>query len=196
MKIQKEDIFFLKNDIKDHFKLISRLSDTQIFELIQVSKLITKSIKKNNIIFSCGNGGSASQSQHFVSELIGKFNKERTPLPAISLNADSSVLTCISNDFDYKNVFSRQIEGLGKKGDLLIVFSTSGNSVNINRALISAKSMGIFSIAFLGNNGGLAKKNCSQSIIVSSDKTARIQELHLLFIHLITNLMEKDLGFE
>jgi D-sedoheptulose 7-phosphate isomerase len=139
--------------------------------------------ESGNKILTAGNGGSAADALHLAEELIGRFEKNRRSLPAICLSADPTVLTCIANDYGYDNVFARQIEGLGKPGDLLIVFSTSGNSNNITHALETAKEKKMHSIALLGRNGGKANGIADISIVVPSESTARIQEIHTFVLH-------------
>jgi len=158
------------------------------------AKVIAKAIKNKNTVFWCGNGGSASESSHLAVELIGRFKANRRPLPSVSLNADSSAITCIANDFGYSEIFSRQLEGLGKKGDVLIVLSTSGKSENIIKVLHQAKAMGIISIALLGKGGGEALTLADFAITIESDETARIQEMHLLLGHTFCEYSEIALG--
>ena len=129
-------------------------------------------------------------------ELIGRFKNNRRPLPSISLNSDTSAITCIANDFGYEEIFSRQLEGLARSGDVLIVLSTSGNSENIVRVLQKAKEVGATSIALLGKDGGKAKDLADLKIIINSKETARIQEIHLLLGHTICEFAEMELGFE
>ena len=160
----------------------------------QCSKVIGHALKNDKLIFWCGNGGSAADSSHLAVELIGRFKNNRRSLPSISLNADTSAITCIANDFGYNEIFARQLEGLGKKGDVLIVLSSSGKSENIIRVLRKAKEMNITSIALLGKGGGLAVDLADLAIVVQSDETARIQELHLLLGHTLCEYAEIDLG--
>jgi D-sedoheptulose 7-phosphate isomerase len=157
--------------------------------------VITEALKANKTIFWCGNGGSAAESLHLAAELIGRFSGNRAPLSSVALNADIAALTCIANDFGYSQIFSRQLDGLGKKGDVLIVLSTSGKSENISNALIKAKELEIKSIAFLGKGGGEARDLADISFVIDSDETARIQEIHLFLGHLLCEIVEINLGF-
>jgi D-sedoheptulose 7-phosphate isomerase len=161
----------------------------------QAADSFTRCLQDSNTIFWCGNGGSASESSHLAVELIGRFKKNRRSLPSISLNADSAAITCIANDFGYDQIFSRQLEGLGKPGDVLVVLSTSGMSENINKALKQAKLMGVVSIALLGKGGGSAAALADYSIVIDSNETARIQEMHLLIGHTFCEYAEMELGF-
>ena len=158
------------------------------------SKIISEALRDNNTIFWCGNGGSAAESSHLAVEFIGRFKNNRRSLPSISLNADSAAITCIANDFGYEEIFARQLEGIAKKNDVLVVLSTSGNSKNILKALQRSRDLGVTSIGLLGKGGGEAVKLCDLSIVVNSDETARIQELHLLLGHVLCELAEIDLG--
>ncbi len=158
------------------------------------SKIISEALRHNNTIFWCGNGGSAAESSHLAVEFIGRFKNNRRSLPSISLNADSAAITCIANDFGYEEIFARQLEGIAKKNDVLVVLSTSGNSKNILKALQRSRDLGVTSIGLLGKGGGEAVKLCDLSIVVNSDETARIQELHLLLGHVLCELAEIDLG--
>lgn len=170
--------------------LVSKHGDT----FSRCSTIIGDALKNGNTIFWCGNGGSAAESSHLAVELIGRFKNNRRSLPSLSLNADTSAITCIANDFGYDEIFARQLEGLGKKSDVLIVLSSSGKSENILRALRQAKKMGITSIALLGKGGGEAVALSDFAIVIESDETARIQEMHLLLGHTLCEFAEIALG--
>jgi D-sedoheptulose 7-phosphate isomerase len=154
---------------------------------------ITKCIKNGNKIIIAGNGGSAADSQHFAAEFTGRYKLERIGIAAIALNTDSSALTAIGNDYGFNRVFSRQIEALGKKDDIFIGISTSGNSENIIKACNEAKKKGILTLGLLGKDGGLARSCFNKSIIVKSKDSARIQEAHIFIIHVICEEVEKKL---
>lgn len=149
----------------------------------RTGKLIVDRLRGGNTLFACGNGGSATDSMHLCEELVGRYRGDRRPLPAVSLNTDTSVLTCIANDYGYDVIFSRQIEALGKAGDILVGFSTSGNSANIYKAFEVAKAKGATTILLGGKDGGTIKAIADYSIIVPSNNTARIQELHTFILH-------------
>jgi phosphoheptose isomerase len=136
-------------------------------------------------IMACGNGGSASDAQHFAAELVGRYREERPALAALALNSDGAVLTCLANDYDYDRVFARQVEALGRPGDLLVGISTSGRSPSVVKALETARARGLGTAALLGRDGGPALAHADLSIIVADDETARIQEGHALLIHLL-----------
>jgi D-sedoheptulose 7-phosphate isomerase len=165
-------------------------------EFAASASIFSKALEQGNKIFWCGNGGSASESSHLAVELIGRFKNNRRPLPSISLNSDTSAITCIANDFGYDEIFARQLEGLAKQGDVLVALSTSGKSENILRALRKAKVLGVTTIALLGKGGGEALNLADHAIVVDSGETARIQEIHLLIGHTFCEFAEMEMGFE
>ncbi len=171
------------------------LSSNEI-KLEEASDLFNSTLQSGNTIFWCGNGGSASESSHLATELVGRFKENRISLPSISLNADTTALTCIANDFGYDEIFARQLQGLSKPGDLLIVLSTSGTSPNIIEVLKQARASNLKSIALLGKGGGSALELAEISILVPGTETARIQEVHLLIGHTLCELAEHSLGFQ
>lgn len=144
---------------------------------------IVHSLKHGGKLMTCGNGGSAADAMHLAEELVGRYHRERRALAAICLNADPTAITCICNDYGYENVFSRGIEALGKPGDVLVGFTTSGNSVNVIRAFEAAQKLGVITVLLAGKDGGQARGTCDQEIIVPSNNTARIQEVHTLVLH-------------
>ncbi len=162
--------------------------------ILIVSKVLAQSLLNGGTVFWCGNGGSASDSQHMAAELVGRFKRNRRPLRSMALNADTSVLTCVANDFSYENIFSRQLEAHGRSGDILVGISTSGQSENILKALKTAKDMGIATIGLLGKGGGDALAHIDHALVVPSDTTARIQESHILIGHILCELIEIELG--
>jgi D-sedoheptulose 7-phosphate isomerase len=174
--------------------LLSNLIDEHGEEFEICAKIFADTLRNGNTIFWCGNGGSASESSHLAVELIGRFKNNRNPLPSISLNSDSTVITCIANDFGYDQIYSRQLDGLAKPGDLLVALSTSGKSENIVDVLKMARSKGVTSISLLGKGGGTALQISDHSILIKSDETARIQEIHLLIGHTFCEFAEIDLG--
>ena len=162
-------------------------------KLIKVTNIIIECIENGGKILICGNGGSAADAQHFAAELVGRFKLERKGLPAIALTTDTSVLTCMGNDYGYDSIFSRQVEALGNKGDVLIGISTSGNSKNVILAVEEAKKQGLISIGLLGKNGGKLKDMVDEDITFNYSETARIQEHHLMTYHLISEFVEKEM---
>ncbi len=158
-------------------------------KIIRVINFCIKALKNKNKIIFCGNGGSAADSQHLCAELVSKFLKNRKPLPSVSLTTNTSTLTSIANDFDYKFIFSKQIEALGKKNDVLIAISTSGKSKNIIEALKTSKKKGLKNILLTGNKV-INKKFCDVVLDVPADRVDRIQELHILIGHIICENIE------
>ena len=159
----------------------------------KASKLILETLKSGGKLLVAGNGGSAAEAAHFATELTGRYAKNRKALPALALSADGSLLTCIGNDYGFDQVFSRQIEGLAKPGDLVVVLTSSGNSANIIAALNTAKNQGIKSLAFLGRGGGKAKGLATCELIIPGQSGAAAQEAHLFLIHHFCELI--DLAF-
>ena len=146
-------------------------------------KEIQKAIRQGNKVLTAGNGGSAADALHLAEELVGRFEKERPPWPAVCLCADPTLLTCIGNDYGFKQLFARQVEGIGRLGDILVLFTTSGNSPNLEKALEVARERGLKTIALMGKTGGILKGRSDHEIIVQSDETARIQEVHTFILH-------------
>ena len=180
----------IESHISEHIKLINN-SYGDISNCIKIiTKEIKKTLKNKKTIFFAGNGGSAADCEHLAGELVGRYKKNRKPYKALSLTTDTSVITCIANDFGYDKIFERQLQGLGQKGDLLIIFSTSGNSKNIIKVLQMAKKLNIRSISLLGKNGGLCKNISNYNYIVPSNSTANIQEVHHLIGHIFCSLID------
>ncbi len=173
----KESLFLLKNDVNKAINLVSN------------------TLKKKNKIFICGNGGSAADAQHLSAEFLVRLRPHvnRKPYPVISLAMDTSTITACANDYDFKYLFSRNLEALAKKGDLLICITTSGNSKNIIEVLKMAKKLKLKTLSFLGKGGGQAKKYSKNNIIVDSKNTARIQEMHIFLGHFIFESVENSL---
>ncbi|MBR0057199.1 MAG: SIS domain-containing protein, partial [Kiritimatiellae bacterium] len=140
----------------------------------------------------CGNGGSAAEAMHMSEEAIGRFRGNRRSLPAVALVADGTALTCIGNDFGFDQIFARQVEGLGVQGDLLVLFSTSGNAANLSLALDAARARGMKTLAILGKTGGQLKGRADIEIIIEGTDTGRIQEAHQLLLHILLEAVEKE----
>ena len=185
----------VEHNFIEHESAIKKVFLDHASHIQAIGKTLANVLKNEGTIFWCGNGGSASDSQHLAAELVGRFKENRRALRSIALNTDTSVMTCIANDYSYEDIFSRQIEALARKNDFLIVISTSGNSQNIINALIRAKELGVKTLALLGKDGGEAKKIADDFLIVSSQSTARIQESHILIGHILCEIIEAELGF-
>lgn len=162
----------------------------QITRIERLTAAIHECFDAGGHLYTCGNGGSAAEALHLAEELIGRYKSERRPYPAICLAADPTALTCIANDYGFETVFSRQIESLGRPGDALFVFTTSGQSPNILRALESAKARGVRTLGLLGKGGGDAGALCDVALIVDETETAHIQEAHQVVLHLILDSFE------
>jgi D-sedoheptulose 7-phosphate isomerase len=158
--------------------------------LVRAVNMCTASLKSGGKLLICGNGGSAAEAMHLVGELVGRYKKDRAPLGAISLGTDPALTTCIGNDYSYEEIFSRQVQGLGRSGDVLVAFTTSGRSPNVIHALKAAKEMGIESVAFLGKDGGPALALATEALVVRHTDTARIQEGHQFLMHSFMDLLE------
>jgi D-sedoheptulose 7-phosphate isomerase len=141
-------------------------------------------------VLACGNGGSAADAQHLAAELLGRYRRERRPLPATALSVDPSVVTCIANDFSFDDVFARQVRALAGPGDALVAFTTSGRSANVVRALEAARELGAATILFAGGDGRPGVDHADVALLVPSSSTARVQELHLLLLHLVVEQVD------
>ncbi len=162
----------------------------------QVLDVVTRcvaALKRGNKILFCGNGGSAADAQHWAAELVSRFGYDRPGLPSIALTTDTSALTAIGNDYGYDRVFARQLEALGRQGDLLFAISTSGNSKNILLAIDAARAVGINVIGFTGRKGGAMADRCSVCLRMPSDETPKIQEGHEILGHLICGMIEREM---
>ena len=163
-------------------------------DILEAVEAIMESYAGNGKILICGNGGSAADSQHIATELVIRMSKpDRPPLAAIALTTDSSMLTAGGNDLGFENIFSRQVEGLGNRGDVLIAISTSGKSENVNRAIRAAKKKGLSVIGFLGKGGGVSKNLVDIPIVIPSGDTQRIQEGHITVAHIICGILENEM---
>ena len=186
--------------MKDSIEKSLLASAKCIEEAVTLSEIIEKAIieiinclEKGKKILIFGNGGSAADAQHIASELISKFKIDRQSLPAIALTTDTSILTSIGNDFSFDDIFSRQCESLVSEGDVVLGISTSGNSINVKKALIESKKRKAKTIALLGNNGGMIKEHVDIPIIVESSSTSNIQEVHRVIYHIICEFVETEL---
>ena len=182
----------MDNEIIDHRLALDKLLlQSKEIELIAIK--ISDCLKQQKKVLTCGNGGSASDAQNLTTELVGRFNKERNSHPSICLSDNGSLITAIGNDYGFEKAFSRQIEGLGNEGDVLVVISTSGNSENILEAIKVAKEKSILTIGLLGKGGGKAKESLDLFVSIDSFKTSRIQELHILLIHIINEYVDREI---
>ena len=174
----------------DQMKLVAEASAGLDGQLQTAAGLLVDALASGGKVLACGNGGSAAEAQHFVTELVGRYKSNRRPLPAIWLGGDTGQMSCIANDFSPDDVFSRPLTAFASEADILLVLSTSGQSPNVVRCLERARELGIRSIALLGKGGGAAAPLATVSIVIPSTSTARIQELHLLMVHLLCDAIE------
>jgi len=182
--------------IEDNIFTKQSLFKTQTIELIEeIGVQLAKIIEKGGKILFCGNGGSAADSQHLAAELVVRLRSSfnRPAIPAIALTVDTSILTAGGNDYGFDYVFSRQVEALGREKDALIAISTSGNTLNVIKAIEEAKKKNMFVVGFLGGNGGKIKDMCDISFVAPSNNTARIQETHILVGHILCEIIEETL---
>jgi D-sedoheptulose 7-phosphate isomerase len=183
----------MQNIIEDYFEKVSKnfiQLKNQSKYIEAASEKIIQSLQNGNKIIFCGNGGSAGDSQHLAAELMGRYKVDRKPLPAIALTVDTSAITAIGNDYGYENVFSRQLKGIGNKGDVLISISTSGKSENVLEAIKEAKKMGIYVVSLTGINDSEMKKISDLTISAQSNETNHIQEMHIAIGQLICGIVE------
>lgn len=166
--------------------------ENQIDAIDAIAKLLVKTLKGGRTLLTCGNGGSAAEAMHLAEELTGKYNKNRRALPAICLCSDASAMTCIANDWDFTYVFSRQVEAFAEKGDLLVMFTTSGNSTNCVRAAKAMKERGGTVVGLLGKGGGKAKGLCDLAVVIESQHTNHIQEAHQVILHLLLEAVDAE----
>lgn len=183
----------IKLQLVEHIALIRQIEETLTEGIAATVVMLKAALGAGNKLLVMGNGGSAADAQHFAAEIIGRFKLERPALPAIALTTDSSILTAIGNDYGFDAVFSRQVEGLGRPGDVVFGISTSGNSPNVVAALSKARDLGCRTVALTGRDGGTLKTVADISIIVPSHDTPRIQEGHITIIHILCDLLEKGL---
>jgi D-sedoheptulose 7-phosphate isomerase len=183
----------LSLNIDNLIEALSKVDSKESTLLFDLSMKISRSLSNGSTIFWCGNGGSAAESQHMAAELMGRFLINRKPYRSLSLTTDTSAITGISNDFQFNEIFSRQLEGLARPGDYLVVFTTSGNSENILLALDKAKEIAVHTVAFLGKDGGKVKNYADTEFFVDATETARIQEVHTVMAHTLCQLIEAEL---
>ncbi len=182
----------IKEFLYESAEVKKAVADTLSDKILEAINIARTSYRNGGKMLLMGNGGSAGDAQHIAAEFIGRYKKERKPVAAIALTVDSSVLTCVGNDYGYENVFARQVEGLAKKEDVVIAISTSGNSENVIRGVEKAREIGAKTIGLLGKQGGKLKDMVDLAIVVPSSDTARIQEAHITIGHIICEILDED----
>ena len=186
-KAEVEQRFRESGEVKNQF------AQTYADSIVNVAGLIVSSIHAEGKILLCGNGGSATDASHIAAEFVGRYDRDRVPLPALALSTDMATITCIANDYEYADIFARQISGLGRKGDIVIAISTSGNSLNVLKAVEVARNLGLTTVAWTGKGGGKLASSVDYSFVVPSNVTARIQECHITLGHVLCELVEEKL---
>ena len=186
-KAEVEQRFRESGEVKNQF------AQTYADSIVNVAGLIVSSIHAEGKILLFGNGGSATDASHIAAEFVGRYDRDRVPLPALALSTDMATITCIANDYEYADIFARQISGLGRKGDIAIAISTSGNSLNVLKAVEVARNLGLTTVAWTGKGGGKLASLVDYSFVVPSNVTARIQECHITLGHVLCELVEEKL---
>lgn len=183
----------IREQLTDHRRVIDFIEDNLAAAISSAATAIAEALQRGNKILIMGNGGSAADAQHMAAEIVGRFRLERKGLPAIALTTDTSILTSVGNDYGFESIFSRQVEALASAGDLVIGISTSGNSPNVKKALDLARECGCRTIGLLGKDGGPIKESVDMPLTVVAGDTPRIQEGHITIIHIICDLVEREL---
>ncbi|MEN6576463.1 MAG: SIS domain-containing protein [Phycisphaerales bacterium] len=190
--MSKPDHERIQEAIATHRAMIAAFEASGVATVVAMAERIVQSLRNNGTLYLCGNGGSAADAQHIAGEFVGRFRVERRALPAVALSTDTSVLTCIGNDYDYQSVFSRQVEALVRPGDILWAFSTSGASPNVLRAAEAARRKGAPILAFTGRTNSKLEAMADLCLCADAAVTARSQEIHQLAYHIICDLVEQE----
>lgn len=185
------DRTFIASRIEQSARAVAALT-LQSAVIERIGQAVRDCFARGGHVYTCGNGGSAAEAMHLSEELIGKYQRARRPYPAVCLNADPTAITCIANDYGYENIFSRQVEALGRKGDVLVGFSTSGESPNVLKAFQTAQSRGVVTIGMLGKSGGKCAAACDIALVIDHQATETIQECHQVVLHLILEAVESE----
>jgi D-sedoheptulose 7-phosphate isomerase len=183
----------IRETIEGHKALVAQFERDGIEIVGRIAEMITLSLAHGGTLYLCGNGGSAADAQHVAGEFVGRFRTERRALPAVALSTDTSVLTCVANDYSYESVFARQVEALTRKGDILWAFSTSGTSANVMKAIEAARRKGARVIAFTGRSDSPMENMADLCLCADARYTARSQEIHQLAYHIVCDLVERSL---
>jgi D-sedoheptulose 7-phosphate isomerase len=183
----------IRNHLAANIEMTQKIVESCTADILEITEQIIQVLRDGKKVLLCGNGGSAADAQHIAAELVCRFQMNRHALPAIALTTDTSILTAVGNDFGFETLFVRQVEALGREGDILIGLSTSGSSKNVALAVHRAKQMGLITIAFVGQNPGHVSESADLVLSIPSEITARIQEGHATVGHIICDLVEKEL---
>ena len=180
---------WMQTQVADHVAAAQGVSG-MLDDVRAVGAVLCETFDRGGVVYTFGNGGSAADAQHLSGELIGHYKRDRRPLPSVTLTTDATVMTCIANDYSYDDVFSRQVTALARPGDVVIGFTTSGKSPNVVSALAAARANGATTVLFGGGDGGPAKEHADLTLLAPSNQTPRIQEMHTLMLHVISELVD------
>lgn len=180
----------LRQYLSEHTAAV-RATEALLPNIQRLGQLLCERFAAGNKLLTFGNGGSAADAQHLAEELIGRFLRERRPLPAVALNSDGTALTCIANDYGFADIFARQVTALAKPGDVVLGISTSGNSENVLRAFRAAKANGATTVALLGRGGGKALREVDHPLVIPSQTTSIVQEMHIVVIHMLCEIADR-----
>lgn len=183
----------IRGELAGRVGLVAGMGDDAVAAIADVVAGLVECLRAGGVVYACGNGGSATQAAHFTAELVGRYRRERRSLPAFTLADNAAVVTALSNDYAFEDVFARQIAGLGKPGDCLLALSTSGNSPNVVRACRAAAEHGLRVFGVTGQNGGEMVRHCHVTIAVPATDTPLVQELHLVVVHILCQFVEAAL---
>lgn len=183
----------IAQSLDEHARLIDAVRRDLLPDMERAAGMLIDGLRAGGKVLWCGNGGSAADSQHLAAELIGRFKRERRPIASMALTTDTSILTCVGNDYGFADIFSRQVEALAGPHDVLVGLSTSGRSENVLRAVEMARQKGARTLGLLGRDGGTIAPRCDLAIVVPADDTARIQEMHITLGHILCDLLEQAL---
>jgi D-sedoheptulose 7-phosphate isomerase len=185
----RETPAWIRSHVDDHIGVAEALTDL-LPEVDRVADEVIAAFERGGTLWTMGNGGSAADAQHFTGEVVGHYKRDRRPLPAVTLTTDATAMTCIANDYSYDDVFSRQVAALARPGDVVCVFTTSGNSANVVSALVQARAQGVRTLLFGGGTGGKCLEHADLALVVPSSATPRIQEMHTLMMHVISEKID------
>jgi D-sedoheptulose 7-phosphate isomerase len=180
---------WLEDQLGDHVAVAEAMAALS-GEIRSAGALVCERLARGGTVYTLGNGGSAADAQHLTGELVGHYKRNRRPLPAVTLSTDASAMTCIANDYSYADVFQRQVEALARPGDVVVAFTTSGRSPNVVAALAAAQAKGATTLLFAGGDGGPAMVHADRALLVPSKSTQRVQEMHTLMLHLISEMVD------
>ncbi len=195
LSIQAKYTELVRRQVLESAEVKRRLAETLAAQIAEAAQMVIETVQSGHKILICGNGGSAADAQHFAGEMVGRYKLNgRAALPALALTTDTTILTCVANDFSYEEVFSRQVEAFAQPGDLVIGISTSGGSSNVLKALQAARSRGSRTLALVGGKGGPISEAADLALCMPSTDTARIQECHITVIHTICEIVDAETG--